>query len=263
MPLDIKALSADLARSVAGHIRPLMARVKALEERVPERGEKGERGERGEMGPAGADAPAVDTAAISMLVASSPTLAALVDKAVEERLKANPPPPGRDGSNGAPGQDGAPGADGQKGADGLGLAGAMIDRDGALVLTMTNGETKNLGVVVGKDGADGLSLESFDLEYLDESHEIRIKASAAGRVKEVRFPAGGLRPGGYWREGTKAQAGEAWVHDGSTYIAKHPTTSKPDAKSEDWIIAARRGRDGERGQKGADGSPPAPIKLNG
>ena len=56
---------------------------------------------------------------------------------------------------------------------------------------------------------------------------------------------------------------EAWVHDGSTYIAKHPTTSKPDAKSEDWIIAARRGRDGERGQKGADGSPPAPIKLKG
>lgn len=188
---------------------------------------------------------------------------------IEEAVKAVPV---IHGQNGRDGKDGDKGERGEKGADGIGAAGAMIDRDGALVLTMTNGEAKNLGVVVGKDGkdgmngkdgADGLSLESFDLEYLDESHEIRIKASAAGRVKEVRFAAGGLRPGGYWREGTKAQAGEAWVHDGSTYIAKHPTTSKPDAKSEDWIIAARRGRDGERGQKGADGSPPAPIKLKG
>lgn len=188
---------------------------------------------------------------------------------IADAVKAVPVIHGKDGRDG---KDGEKGERGEKGADGVGAAGAILDRDGALVLTMSNGEAKNLGVVVGKDGkdgvngkdgADGLSLESFDLEYLDESHEIRIKASAAGRVKEIRFPAGGLRPGGYWREGTKAQAGEAWVHDGSMYIAKHPTTSKPDARSEDWIIAARRGRDGERGQKGADGSPPAPIKLKG
>jgi hypothetical protein len=171
---------------------------------------------------------------------------------------------GRDGANGVDGKEGRPGIDGQKGADGLGLAGAMIDRDGALQITLTNGEVKSLGQVVGKDGnhgRDGASFESFELEYLPESHEIAVKATAAGRTKELRYPAGGIRPGGYWREGTKAQPGEAWVHDGSLWIAKAETSSKPETRSEDWIIAARKGKDGERGNAGKDGSPPAPIKL--
>jgi hypothetical protein len=146
--------------------------------------------------------------------------------------------------------------------DGLGLAGAMIDRDGALQITMTNGEVKALGKVVGEDGHDGLSLDAFELEYLPESHEIQLKATAAGRTKELRYPAGGIRPAGYWREGTKAEAGEAWVHDGSLWIARKSTPTKPATGSEDWIIAARKGRDGERGAKGIDGTPPAPIKLS-
>lgn len=166
--------------------------------------------------------------------------------------------------NGKDGIDGKDGLRGEKGADGLGLAGAMIDRDGALQITMTNGEVKSLGRVVGVDGADGkdgLSLDGFELEYLPESHEIAVKATAGGRTKELRYPAGGIRPGGYWREGTKAAANEAWVHDGSLWIATKSTSSKPESRSEDWIIAARKGRDGERGAKGVDGTPPAPIKL--
>lgn len=201
-------------------------------------------------GPAGApgkDADPVDTDAIV--------------KAVIAQIHV--PTNGVDGKDGQNGKDGAPG---EKGMDGLGLAGAMIDRDGALQITLTNGEVKSLGSVVGKDGTDGkdgLSLDSFEFEYLPESHEIRMKASAAGRVKELRYPAGGIRPAGYWREGTKAQAGEAWVHDGSLWIAKTATDVKPESRSEDWIIAARKGRDGERGAKGIDGSPPQPIKLGG
>lgn len=165
------------------------------------------------------------------------------------------------------GKDGKDGKDGEKGADGIGLAGAMIDREGSLLVTMTNGEVRSLGPVVGKDGEngkdgkDGISLDSFELEYLDETHEVRIKAACGDRVKEVRYPAGGIRPAGYWREGVKAAAGEAWTRDGSLWIAKHATSAKPEAMSEDWILAARKGRDGERGQKGADATPPTPIKL--
>jgi hypothetical protein len=175
--------------------------------------------------------------------------------------------PGADGKEGKPGEDGKPGADGlpgangepgTKGADGVGLAGAMIDRDGCLMATLTNGEVKNLGPVVGKDG---IGFESFDMEYLPESHEVAIKASAAGRTKELRFPAGGIRPGGYWRDGTKALAAQTWVHDGSMFIALKDTNEKPSTESKDWIIGARRGRDGERGVKGSDGGQPAPIKL--
>ena len=181
-----------------------------------------------------------------------------------EELESKSIASGKDGQPGAPGADGK---DGQKGADGLGLAGAMIDRDGCLQITLTNGEVKNLGAIVGKDGSngtdgkDGLSLESFDLEYISDSHEVCVKAVCQGRVKEIRYPAGGIRPAGYWREGTKAKSGEAWVHDGSLWIAIKDTQAKPLTGINDWIIAARKGRDGERGQKGMDATPVQPIKL--
>lgn len=166
--------------------------------------------------------------------------------------------------DGRDGKDGLKGESGEKGADGIGIAGAMIDRDGNLMATLSNGEVKNLGPVVGKDGTnglDGIGFESFDLEYIPESHEIAIKAVAAGRSKELRHPAGGIKHGGYWREGTKAAACETWTHAGITWIAKRHTIAKPERDSADWEIFANKGRDGERGQKGIDGSPPTPIKL--
>lgn len=172
--------------------------------------------------------------------------------------------------DGAPGKDGERGAPGENGADGLGLAGAMIDRDGALLVTLTNGTVKSLGLVVGKDGTsgangrdgtDGISLDAFEMDYLEETHEVRIKAACAGRTKELRYPAGGIRPGGYWREGTKAKACEAWVHDGSLWIAAKDTEGKPQAQGDDWVIAARKGRDGQSIVKTIQAGPPAPIKL--
>lgn len=186
-------------------------------------------------------------------------------QAIDTAIKAIPTP--KDGKDGRDGADGKDGERGEKGADGVGLAGAMIDREGSLLVTLTNGEVKSLGPVAGKDGKDGadgkdgISLESFELEYLEETHEIRIKAACGDRVKELRYPAGGLRPAGHWREGVKVAAGEAWTCDGSLWIARSATTAKPDAKSDDWIIAARKGRDGERGPKGKDAEPATPIRL--
>lgn len=184
---------------------------------------------------------------------------------LDAAIKALPVP--KDGRDGAPGRDGQ---DGQKGADGAGIADLLIDRDGVLVATFTDGRMKNFGVIVGKDGrdgvdgkdgADGLGLEAFELEYLSDTHEICVKATCAGRVKELRYPAGGIQGKGYWREGVKAAAGEAWTHDGSLWYAKTTTTAKPDTQSPDWFLAARKGRDGERGAKGQDAVPPTPIKL--
>lgn len=215
---------------------------------TPSNGKDGERGQDGKSLTIEDVRPLLDDALTAIRINAG--------EAVQEAIKALPVP-----------KDGKDGQQGEKGADGLGLAGAMIDREGALLVTLTNGEVKGLGVVVGKDGSngrdgvDGIGLDSFDLEYLPETHEITVKASAAGRTKELRYPAGGIRPAGYWRDGTKAQAGEAWVHDGSLWIATKATSLKPESRSEEWIIAARRGRDGERGQKGADATPIAPIKL--
>lgn len=169
----------------------------------------------------------------------------------------------KDGAPGEPGKNGEPGKDGQKGADGLGLAGAMIDRDGSLQITLTNGEVKNLGPVVGKDGSngsDGLSFDSFDMEYLSDTHEVTIKASSGGRTKSITYPAGGIVGRGYWTEGCKAKKGEAWTSGGCLWIALKDTATDPAIKSDGWFMAARKGRDGENGRapKPVDNSP---IKL--
>lgn len=181
-------------------------------------------------------------------------------KALEEKLAALPAA--------EKGEPGKPGENGAKGDSGIGLAGAMIDRDGALQITLTNGEVKNLGRVEGKDGTngtdgnpgkDGLSLESFDLEYIPESHEVCVKATCAGRAKEIRFPAGGIQHGGYWRADTKAQAGQTWTHGGQTYIAKRATAAEPASSSPDWEVFARRGKDGDNVTRTV--KPAHPIKL--
>jgi len=51
-----------------------------------------------------------------------------------------------------PGQDGSDGADGE---DGLGITNISIIR-GELICQFSDGTTKNLGVVAGKRGADGM-----------------------------------------------------------------------------------------------------------
>lgn len=142
--------------------------------------------------------------------------------------------------------------------DGIGMAGAMIDRDGNLIITMTNGETKELGRVVGKDG---LSLESFEMTYDAEDHEVVLKAVAAGRIQEVRYPAGGIQGKGYWRDGNKAKAGEAWTSDGSLWIARKDTSTKPSTSNDAWFLAARAGRNGEMVIKKVKEGPQPPIKL--
>lgn len=143
--------------------------------------------------------------------------------------------------------------------DGLGLAGAMIDRDGALQVTMTDGTVKSLGQVVGK------SLDTFAMEYLPETHEVRIKAACAGREQEVRFDAGGIRlaqeRNGYWSEGVKAKALEAYSYDGCLWVARAATTAKPTAESADWVLAARQGRPGAPGKDLNAPRAPETIKV--
>ena len=61
-------------------------------------------------------------------------------------------PKGDKGDTGVAGQDGK---DGEPGTDGRGIAEATVNENGELVLTYTDGETQNLGRVVGADGEKG------------------------------------------------------------------------------------------------------------
>lgn len=74
----------------------------------------------------------------------------------EKGDKGDPGLRGEKGDPGIDGKNGADGADGKDGEDGIGLAGAVIDKDGNLSITNTKGELKPLGRVVGKDGKDGV-----------------------------------------------------------------------------------------------------------
>src|SRR6187551_2718209 len=116
---------ADIADVVADAVKeataPLLARIDALEKRelvLPEKGEPGDAGRDVDMGEVGS----------------------LIETAVKSAVAALPAP-----------------KDGEAGKDGIGLADALKDADGNLVVVMTDGRTKSLGRVDGKDGADGIT----------------------------------------------------------------------------------------------------------
>jgi len=182
--------------------------------------------------------------------------------AYQKALDALPTP--KDGRDGVDGKDGEKG---ERGADGAGIADLMIDRAGELVATFTDGRMKNLGPVIGRDGKDGengkdgVSLEDFELEYLPDTHEIRITAQAGDVRKSVTYPAGGIHGKGYWRDGNESQAGEAWTHDGCLWVAREKTRERPCAQSDKWFLAARKGRDGESVIRRVQSGPAQPIRL--
>jgi len=248
--------------------------------------------------PAGRDADQVDMDALADLVVdkmlASPRLLTLLDvatsDAVSKHFEANPVRHGRDADPAAidtavraavaalpapqDGKDAPPVTDEQlathvakhlaanppkAGADGVGLAGAMIDRTGELVITTTKGEPIRLGAVVGKDGHDGLSFESASGEYIPERGFV-LTLAAGDRSTEFVLPYMVHR--GFHRDGLGMKAGQSVTHDGALWIAKRDNASRPCLENaDDWILAARKGRDGKDGKSFR--APAEPVKLGG
>jgi len=293
-PVEFGRSVGDLIREVTD---PLVKRIAELEARQPERGEKGDagpqgtpgdvgpigvagekgdagatglQGEKGEAGTAGRDADPIDVKEVVYELLTCTEIKTLVDmhvaEAVQKHFENNPVQHGQDGNDGDQGIAGERGEKGDSGADGCGLAGAMIDREGCLIVTTTKGDPIKLGVVVGKDGGngengiDGLGFDDLDIDFDGErSFTFRWKRGEVERTKTFIVPT--VIDRGYWREGTKAKAGDGWTNDGSWWIAKRDTDAKPCRESPDWRIGARKGRDGERGEPGKAFKPDEPVKL--
>lgn len=249
----------EFGKAMAGIVReataPLLARIEQLEARTPQKGDRGEKGENGK------DAEPVDVADLIRDLIASDDLLSLVELRVKEEVARIPAP--KDGKDGAPGLKGDKGDTGEKGADGkdgAGIGDLLIDRDGNLVATMTDGRTKSLGVVIGKDGApgrdgkDGADFSEVELEY-DGERTLTIKGKGGVIVKRLPIPI----DRGYWREG-KFEKGDIVTEGGTAYIAQADTKEKPSAQSADWRILARKGRDGKDGRNGIDKT--APVKVN-
>lgn len=250
-----KAMGAIVSNAIA----PLQKRIEELEARQPERGEKGESGKDADP----VDADAIIAGVVAKLLASD-KLDTLVDlkaaETVAAHFEANPVQHGKEGPQGPQGEKGMDGAPGDKGADGIGLAGALIDRDGALVVTLTNGEAKSLGPVVGRNGdpgrngKDGADFTTFSLDY-DGERTVTIKGHGGEITKRLDLPL----DRGYWREGMACEKSDIVTHDGNAWLALRDTKSKPCIENkDDWRIFARKGRDGRDGAKVI---PDEPVKL--
>jgi hypothetical protein len=153
--------------------------------------------------------------------------------------------------------------------DGVGLAGALIDRRGNLVVTLTNGETRDLGDVVGKDadmealnrtiaekiaaipipkdgkdGRDAFQLEDFEASVMDDGRTIRFAMTAGDVQHAYHLPFPVVIDRGVYREGQAYQQGDAVTWAGSVWIAQKDTDAKPDA-GDGWRLSVKRGRDGK------------------
>ena len=131
-------------------------------------------------------------------------------------------------------------------AERVSVAGAHIDREGALVLILSNGTEKNLGVVTqkgepGTDGKNCFDLTGFDASLADDGRTILLslenshqKASA-----EITLPVPVYR--GTFADGFY-KAHDTVTHQGSLWIALSDTETRP-GSSPDWRLTAKRGRD--------------------
>jgi hypothetical protein len=142
--------------------------------------------------------------------------------------------------------------------DGVGLAGALIDREGNLVITLTDGSQKELGIVVGKDGKDGkngepgktFTLDDFDIVPYDDERTFKFCFTAGDMMHsfELHFPV--VLDRGVW-SAARADGGEYVKGDGvswggSWWIAqKDSPQGKPDTVDSGWRLAVKRGHPGK------------------
>lgn len=139
--------------------------------------------------------------------------------------------------------------------DGIGLGGALIDRTGSLILTLTDGSTRELGQVVGNDGApgaegapgmngrDGFALEDFDSDVRDGGRTLVMKFEAGDTAHTVEHQLDTMIYRGVYRSDQEYLPGDTCQFGGGLWHCDKQTRAKP-GEGDDWSLAVRRGRDG-------------------
>ncbi|AEI71097.1 hypothetical protein [EBPR siphovirus 3] len=154
--------------------------------------------------------------------------------------------------------------------DGAGLADAVIDRDHNLILTMTDGRTKNMGRVVGKDaeqdamlavlredfakaiaeipkpkdGEDGLGFDDMSVDH-DGERTIILRWSRGEVTKEARIVMPVVLDRGVYSEGKSYERGDGVTWGGSFWIAQDDTNEKPGEGKTAWRLSIKKPRDGK------------------
>jgi integrin beta 3 len=154
--------------------------------------------------------------------------------------------------------------------DGLGFTGAVVNQEGHLVLTLSNGEQQNVGPVVGKsgspgrdgkdaigtpgiDGVDGLGFDDIQVAH-DGERSFEIKFVRGDRVKSCgTFTIPAQIDRGVYQAGKTYERGDGATWDGHFWIAQTKTHEPPGEGSSAWRLAVRRGKQGREGKQGPSG----------
>jgi hypothetical protein len=143
-------------------------------------------------------------------------------------------------------KDGEPGKDGRDALDAV----EFIRSEGNLIVTLSNGTTKDLGPINGKDGApgkdgkDGMGFDDLDVTY-DGERTFKLKFARPGDVKEFEFSIPVAIYRGVFKDGESYKQGDTVTWGGHLYHCDTDTTDKPDGEQRCWTLAVRRGRDGK------------------
>jgi len=128
-------------------------------------------------------------------------------------------------------------------------AGAVIDRAGNLVLTMTDGSTKDLGLVVGKDGEpgrNGFELKDFDATVMDDGRTVLLSFTGQDLDYKVELGFPVMLYRGVWKDGDY-ERGDTVTRGGSLWHCDAQKTSSKPGEGDDWTLCAKKGRDGRDG----------------
>lgn len=128
--------------------------------------------------------------------------------------------------------------------DGIGLAGALIDRDGALKMTLSDGRMVDLGRVEGKNGDPGLGFDDMEVVF-DGERSFALEFARGDQVKSYTFALPMMIDRGVYRAGQAYQKGDCVTFGGSLWIAQANTEAKPDGADSGWRLGVKRGRDGK------------------
>lgn len=157
----------------------------------------------------------------------------------------------------------------EPGTPGVGVAGAMIDRDGALQLTLSDGQLVSLGRVVGTDapgtdavqkmvadavaaipppkdgdpGRDAFRLEDFAAELADDGRTIKMSFLAGDMLREFAFKFPTVIYRGVYRPGQEWDVGDAVSCGGSLWHCGKAGTRQTPGQGDDWQLMVKRGRD--------------------
>lgn len=158
-----------------------------------------------------------------------------------------------------------------KAKDGVGVAGALIDNKGALVLTLSDGTTRDLGKIVGRDGedvdkaaverllkemfdawpkprdgADGIGFDDVQQEIEDEGRFIVQRWLKDGAVvREIRLQTKAAIWRGVYDANRTYLPGDLATWKGSVWHCNKEVAGK--IGSESWSLAVKAGRDGKDG----------------